>query len=69
MLTRAEGLPNFITIPRDNVPSLATALSCGWRLIRTNRGFHVLVHDGTTGPAPGTIAAVLPAAEASRASA
>ncbi|HVH17288.1 MAG TPA: hypothetical protein VNF72_03215 [Myxococcota bacterium] len=62
LLTRAEGLPNFVTIPRENLPSLATVLSCGWRLLRTNRGFHVLVHDGSTGPAPGTIAAVLPPA-------
>ena len=69
LLTRAEGLPNFVTIPRENLPSLATVLSCGWQLLRTNRGFHVLVHDGTTGPAPGTIAAVLPPPESSRASA
>lgn len=68
LLTRAEGLPNFVTIPRENLPSLATVLSCGWRLLRTNRGFHVLVHDGSAGPAPGSIAEVVPAApEASRA--
>jgi len=70
LLTRSEGLPNFVTIPRENLPSLATVLSCGWRLLRTNRGFHVLVHEGRTGPAPGSIAAVVPASsDASRASA
>jgi hypothetical protein len=70
LLTRAEGLPNFVTIPRENLPSLATVLSCGWELLRTNASFHVLVHRGRTGPAPGTIAEVLPPQrDASRASA
>jgi hypothetical protein len=51
--TRSEGLPNFITIPRDNVASLRAVLWSGWRILRTNRRFHVLLHDGRSTPPPG----------------
>jgi hypothetical protein len=52
-LTRSEGFPNFITIPRDNVASLRAVLWSGWRILRTNRRFHVLLHDGRSEPPPG----------------
>jgi hypothetical protein len=52
-LTNSEGLPNFITIPRDNVASLRAVLWSGWRILRTNRRFHVLLHDGRSAPPPG----------------
>lgn len=53
-VTRSEGLPNFITIPRDNVASLRVGLWSGWRILRTNRRFHVLLHDAASGPPPGS---------------
>lgn len=40
---RAERLPNYCTIPIDNEPSLRIAQWCGWKIIRTNRRFHVLL--------------------------
>lgn len=40
--TRAEGLDDYITVPLDNTYSLKAALGAGWRIIRTNRRFHVL---------------------------
>jgi hypothetical protein len=39
----AEGLDNYVTIPLDNEPSMRIALWCGWKVIRTNRRFHVLL--------------------------
>jgi len=40
--TRVHGYPNFITCPIDNVFSLRVGLAVGWKLLRTNRRFHVL---------------------------
>jgi hypothetical protein len=40
---RAEGLPDYCTVPIDNLNSLRVATSVGWRVIRTNRRFHVLL--------------------------
>jgi hypothetical protein len=51
--TRSEGLPNFITVPRDNVASLRGAMLSGFRILRTNRRFHVLLHNGQSVPPPG----------------
>ena len=39
---RAEGIPNYCTIPLGNDPSLRIAYWCGWRVIRTNSRFDVL---------------------------
>jgi RimJ/RimL family protein N-acetyltransferase len=41
-LTRAEALPDYVTIPLDNAPSLRAAQAAGWRVLRSNRRFHVL---------------------------
>jgi len=41
-LTRAEHLPDYVTIPLDNEPSLMGAQAAGWRVLRSNRRFHVL---------------------------
>ena len=41
--TGSEGLPDYCTVPVDNVNSLKTALAAGWRVVRTNRRFHVLL--------------------------
>jgi len=40
---RAEGLANYCTIPVDNENSVRIALWCGWKVVRTNRRFHVLL--------------------------
>jgi hypothetical protein len=40
---RAERIPNYCTIPIDNEPSLRIAHWCGWKIVRTNRRFHVLL--------------------------
>jgi len=39
---RSRSLANFITVPIDNTSSLRVAEICGYRLLRTNRRFHVL---------------------------
>jgi len=39
----SEKLANYCTIPIDNHNSLRVALGVGWRKLRTNRRFHVLV--------------------------
>jgi hypothetical protein len=41
--TRSEGLPDYCTVPVDNPNSVKTALAAGWRIVRTNRRFHVLL--------------------------
>lgn len=41
--TRREGLPDYCTVPVDNVNSVKTALAAHWRIIRTNQRFHVLL--------------------------
>jgi hypothetical protein len=41
-LLRAAALPDYVTIPLDNAPSLAAARAAGWRILRSNRRFHVL---------------------------
>jgi hypothetical protein len=43
--TRAEGLADYITVPLDNVYSLKAAQGAGWRVVRRNRRFYVLLHD------------------------
>lgn len=40
---RSEGLPDYCTVPVDNPNSVKTALAAGWRILRTNRRFHVLL--------------------------
>ena len=40
--TRAERLPDYVTIPLDNEPSLMGAQAAGWRITHSNRRFHVL---------------------------
>jgi GNAT superfamily N-acetyltransferase len=40
---RGEKLANYCTIPIDNHNSLRVALGVGWRQLRTNRRFHVLL--------------------------
>ena len=46
---RREKVPNYCTIPIDNEPSLRIAHWCGWRVIRTNRRFHVLRVEAPAG--------------------
>lgn len=41
--TRAEALPDYVTVPVDNEPSLMGAQAAGWRIVRSNRRFHVLL--------------------------
>lgn len=41
-LLRAEALPDYVTIPLDNTRSLVAAHAAGWRILRSNRRFHVL---------------------------
>jgi hypothetical protein len=41
-LLRAESLPDYVTIPLDNAPSLVAAKAAGWHILRSNRRFHVL---------------------------
>ena len=41
-LLRAAALPDYVTIPLDNAPSLVAARAAGWRILRSNRRFHVL---------------------------
>jgi hypothetical protein len=41
--TRGEKLANYATIPIDNHNSLQVALGAGWRQLRTNRRFHVML--------------------------
>lgn len=43
--TRAERLADYITVPLDNVYSLKAALGAGWRVVRKNRRFYVLLHS------------------------
>ncbi len=64
---RTEGLPDYCTVPIDNLNSVRVATSVGWQVIRTNRRFHVLLvkrpagdttagsraGGGATGSAPG----------------
>ncbi len=41
--TRSERIPDYATIPVDNVNSVRMANAAGWETIRTNRRFHVLL--------------------------
>jgi hypothetical protein len=41
----SEGLANYITVPLDNPYSVKAALGAGWRIIRKNRRFYVLLHE------------------------
>ncbi len=41
--TRSERIPDYATIPVDNVNSVRVANAAGWETIRTNRRFHVLL--------------------------
>lgn len=43
--TRHEGLADYITVPLDNEYSLRGALTAGWRIVRKNRRFYVLLHE------------------------
>jgi hypothetical protein len=43
--TRSEGIPDYATIPVDNENSVRMAVAAGWRVIRTNRRFHVLLRE------------------------
>ena len=43
--TRGEGLADYITVPIDNKYSLKGAQWAGWKIIRTNRRFHVLKYE------------------------
>jgi hypothetical protein len=47
---RAEGLPDYCTVPIDNVNSVRVATAVGWEIIRTNRRFHVLLVPRATDP-------------------
>lgn len=42
--TAREGLHDYVTVPIDNPHSLRGAQWAGWKIIRTNRRFHVLRH-------------------------
>ena len=44
-ITRAPGLADYVTTPIDNIASLRGAQWAGWRIVRTNRHFHVLLHS------------------------
>jgi hypothetical protein len=46
--TGSEGLGDYITVPLDNPYSLKAALGAGWRVIRSNRRFHLLRHARAT---------------------
>jgi len=48
-VTRRAGLADYVTVPLDNVPSLRGAEWAGWRVVRTNRRFHVLLHRHSLG--------------------
>lgn len=41
--TTAHGFPNYITVPVDNVYSLRASMWAGWRVVRSNPRFHVLL--------------------------
>lgn len=41
--TKSERLPDYATVPIGNDPSLLGAQAAGWKIIRTNRRFHVLL--------------------------
>ena len=43
--TRSEGMPDYATVPVDNVNSVRVAIGAGWHVIRTNRRFHVLLRE------------------------
>jgi hypothetical protein len=43
--TTAERMADYATIPVDNPNSVRMATAAGWRVIRTNRRFHVLLHQ------------------------
>ena len=43
--TSSEGLADYITVPLDNPYSLKAALGAGWRIVRKNRRFYVLLHE------------------------
>jgi hypothetical protein len=58
--TRAEGLPDYCTVPVDNVNSVKTALAARWKIVRTNRRFHVLLRHE---PRPSPLQRLLSAAE------
>ena len=45
--TRSEDLPDYATIPIDNHNSLRMANAAGWKVIRTNKRFHVLLWQET----------------------
>jgi hypothetical protein len=43
--TVSQGLADYATIPIGNQYSVKTALYGGWKLVRTNRHFHVLIRQ------------------------
>lgn len=45
--SRREGLDHYITVPLDNIYSLRSSVRGGWKIIRTNSRFHVLLYDPT----------------------
>ncbi len=45
-----EKIANYCTIPIDNHNSLRVALGVGWRILRTNRRFHVLLWNEGCAP-------------------
>jgi hypothetical protein len=44
-LTRQAGLADYITVPVGHNASLGAATGAGWRVVRTNRRFHVLLNE------------------------
>ncbi|HIG01148.1 MAG TPA: hypothetical protein EYQ66_07575 [Myxococcales bacterium] len=43
--TTGEGFADYITVPLDNTASLRGAVTAGWRVVRKNHRFYVLVRD------------------------
>jgi hypothetical protein len=43
VFTQAEHIPDYVTVPIDNYASLMGAQNAGWRVVRSNRRFHVLL--------------------------
>jgi hypothetical protein len=44
-LSREAGLADYITVPVGHNASLGAATGAGWKVIRTNRRFHVLLNE------------------------
>jgi hypothetical protein len=49
-LTRQAGLADYITVPVGHNASLGAATGAGWRVVRTNRRFHVLLNEHSLRP-------------------